>query len=155
MRLGKHATKSQSSTAVASFCWPACFFSTLRVSDYQGSSVLAGFFYPLHDRAQSQEPVGSFLHTKIQESYQVVCPTFRSGNTFLLPTVFRNLVHPYPSNTDAQVKLAWNLSNCQDILKEQLHKCRRPGRERTCNPTNTSSNACTFIEGSDQVLTNL
>lgn len=86
MRLSEHAIKSQSRMPVASSCWPACLFSTLRVSDYQGSSALAGFFYPVHDRAQSQEPVGSFLHIKIQESYQVVCPTFRSGNAFLLIT---------------------------------------------------------------------
>lgn len=84
MGLGEHATKSQSSMAVASSCWPACLFSTPRVSDYQSSSVLGGFFYPLHDRAQSQEPVWSFLQLKIQESYQVVCPTFGSGNVFLL-----------------------------------------------------------------------
>lgn len=87
MRPGEHATESQSTMAVASSCWPACLLSTLRVSDYQGSSVLVGFFCPLHERAQSQELVWSFLHLKIQESYQVVCPTFGSGNAFLLITI--------------------------------------------------------------------
>lgn len=68
MRLGEHATKSQSSMAVASSCWPACLFSTLRISDYQGSSVLTGFFYHYMTELNHRSPWGAFCTSRSKKA---------------------------------------------------------------------------------------